>query len=239
MTKAQASIPRQQWESNLKAEAAFWSNWLGEGVAKSNNAIADDFHFRTRPHADMRLKDMFAPYLRPSCPPGSKARILDVGAGPLTWFPREWKTRDYVITPIDPLADEYDKMLGAYNITPQFRTIKGEAETLDAQFPPDSFHLVFCRNALEEFYDPLGGIRQMLKVVQPNCCVMFIQEDYRSDDQKSRGPWTLEESNADLYLNLHNDKIDLAMEFADVATVRAQRSWHWPWVLGAFKKETI
>jgi SAM-dependent methyltransferase len=180
MTKTSPTIPRPQWESNLKAEAAYWANWLTEGVAKTNKQIEDDFFFRTRPDADVRLKEIFAPYLRPPCPPGSKARILDVGAGPLTAFPREWKTRDFKVTPIDPLADEFDKMLAAKNIIPQFRTIKGEAESLDAQFPADSFHLVFCRNALEQFHDPLAGIRQMLKVVMPDCWVIFLQEDYRT-----------------------------------------------------------
>src|SRR5207247_626222 len=86
-----------------------------------------------------------------------------------------------------------DKDLAAANVTPQFRTVRGEAETLVDQFPPEHFHLVFCRNALEQCYDPLEAIRQMLTVVRPGCWVLLQQDDIRSDTERARGPWTLEE----------------------------------------------
>ena len=233
------TMPRPAWQENLRGEAAFWDNWLRNAVAAGDKAILEDFKWRTTRRCDVREKDMFAPYLRPACPPGTQARILDVGAGPLTWFPRKWFTRDYKVVPIDPLADEFDAMLAANKITPPVKTIKGEAEKLTVQFEPESFHLVFCRNAFEQFYDPITALRQMLTVVKDNCWVILIQEDYRSEDQQKRGPWTIEEQDADLYLNAIDGKIDLGMEFADVATLRTSRSWHWPWVLGAFKKETL
>ena len=232
-------IDRTQWQKNLSAEAASWERWLDVALAKTDQRITDDFEWRTGKACDVRDKDMFAPYLRPVCPPGSEARILDVGAGPLTWSPRKWPTRDFKVTAIDPLASEFDRMLAARNITPPVRTQPGEAETLLEQFAPDSFHLVLCRNSLEQFYDPMGALKQMLAVVQTGAWVILLQEDPRDEEQKARGPWTLSESDADLYLHVGGDRVDLGMELADVATVRAFRSWHWPWVLGALKKETL
>src|SRR5690349_148287 len=122
------TLSREQWEQNLTAEAAASERWLDVARAGSDKRIADDFAWRTGQACDVRDKEMFAPYLRPVCPPGTQARILDVGAGPLTYFPRKWFTRDYSVTAIDPLADEFDRMLAARNITPPVRTVRGEAE---------------------------------------------------------------------------------------------------------------
>lgn len=237
-------IERGQWQQNLKSEAAAWERWLDTAAAGTDKRIADDFAWRTGPKCDVRDKEIFAPYLRPVCPPGTEARILDVGAGPLTWFPRKWFTRDYKVTAIDPLAGEFDRMLAARNITPPVRTIAGEAETLVEQFGPESFHLVFCRNALEQCHNPMQALKQMLAVAKPNSWVILLQEDPRDDEEKARCPWTLMERDADLYLNIGGsggggERVDLGMEFSDVATVRAFKSWHWPWVLGALKKETV
>ena len=234
------TIPRGAWQENLRGEADHWRQWIQAAAWHADKAVMEDFKWRTTRRCDVREKDMFAPYLRPACPPGTQARILDVGAGPLTWFPRKWFTRDYNVVPLDPLADEFDAMLAEANITPPVKTIKGEAEKLTEQFEPESFHLVFCRNAFEQFYDPMTALRQMLAVVKENCWVILIQEDYRADEQQKRGPWTIEEQDADLIMNAPDGgKIDLGMEFADVATLRTSRSWHWPWVLGAFKKEAL
>jgi SAM-dependent methyltransferase len=239
MDRKHAILSREQWQANLAAEARHWETWLRDAGTRANEDAAADLQWRTSTDCDVKQREMFEPYLRPACPPGSQARILDVGAGPLTWFPRKWFTRDFTVTPIDPLAGEFDAMLQRADITPHFRTIKGEAETLSQQFAEDRFHMVFCRNALEQFRDPLTAIGEMLKVVKPGCWVILLQEDQRTDDQSARGPWTIEEADADLFLNVGNERVDLGMEFADVATVRAFRSWHWPWVFGGLKKETL
>jgi len=239
MMKNPSTLDRAQWQENQRAEAAYWSEWLRQAMTGANKEFADDYRWRTGPVCDVREKDMFVPFLRPVCPPGSKVRILDVGAGPLTWFPRKWFTRDFQVTAVDPLADEFDKMFATMGTFPQVHTIKGEAEKLLEQFEPESFDMVFCRNALEQFYDPVEAMRQMLAVVKQKCAVVLIQEGYRSDEEKSRGPWTIDEDNADVFMDTPEGKLDLGLIFADVATLRTYKSWHWPWVLAGFRKEPI
>ena len=232
--------PREQWQRTLRDEAAAWRQWLDAARAGADKDILADFTWRIGPRADVRDKDIYAPFLRPSCPPGSDARILDVGSGPLTFFPRQWFTRNYIVTPVDPLADEYDRMLADAGVVPQFRTVKGEAETLLDQFGPDSFHCVFARNALEQFYDPLEAVRQMLAVVRPGSWVLLQQEGYRTPEEQARSPWTMEENADDVFLtSADGGRVDLGMAFADVATLRVIRSWHWPWILAGLKKEPL
>ena len=245
-TKPTMRLDRARWEANLRpAEVAAWATWLDVAREGADKDVLDDFSWRIGQRADVRDKDMYAPYLRGACPPGSDAHVLDVGAGPLTFFPRSWFTRNYRVTPVDPLAGEYDKLLAAHRYEPQFRTIPGEAETLVEQFGADQFHLVFCRNALEQCYDPMEAIRQMLAVVKPGCWVLLQQEGYRGEEELPRTPWSLEEDDNDLFLVARDggggtdsgERVDLGMAFADVATLRVSRSWHWPWLLAGLKKE--
>jgi SAM-dependent methyltransferase len=182
------TMPRERWQRNLRDESAGWDRWFEQVRAGTDKDVMSDYTWRIGPRADVRDKEIYAPFLRPVAPPGTEAKILDVGAGPLTYFPRQWFTRDYSITPIDPLADEFDRMLKQAGLDPQYRTIKGEAETLLDQFGPDSFHCVFARNALEQFYDPLEAIRQMLAVVRPGAWVLLQQEGYRTPEEQARLP---------------------------------------------------
>jgi SAM-dependent methyltransferase len=230
------TIPRPQWEANLRAESAAWKQWIAAAAAGADQDVASDLAMRTNGPADLKDRELYAPFLRPLCPPGSEVRILDVGAGPLTWFPRTWVTRKILITPIDPLAGDYDALLTASNITPNFRTIVGEAETIAQQFPVDHFHLVFCRNTLEQCYDPRKAIEQMLQVVKPGGCVLLQQEGQRTDEEQARGPWKLEQVDEDPHLLLDGNDIDLSIEFAQVAMARVEKSWHWPWLLATLKK---
>src|SRR5205085_1387769 len=107
MDATMPTIPRPQWTANQAAEAEFWSEWLRAGATNADKAAAADLQLRTTDVCDVSDREMVAPYLRPACPPGSQVRILDVGAGPLTWCPRKWLSRDLAVTPIDPLAGEF------------------------------------------------------------------------------------------------------------------------------------
>jgi SAM-dependent methyltransferase len=232
--------PRERWQAHLRDETAAWARWFELARAGTDKEVMSDYLWRIGPRADVRDREIYAPFLRPLCPPGSEARILDVGAGPLTYFPRQWFTRNYSITPVDPLADEFDRMLAAYPLEPHFHTIKGEAETLLEQFGPESYHCVFTRNALEQFRDPFEAIRQMLAVVKPGGWVLLQQEGYRTPEEQPRCPWQMEENADDVFLNAPGGgRLDLGMEFADIATLRVIRSWHWPWILAGFKKEPL
>ena len=234
------TTPRERWQRNLRDESVAWQRWFELAKAGTDKDVLADYTWRIGPRANVRDKEIYAPFLRPVAPPGTEAKILDVGAGPLTYFPRQWFTRQYSITPIDPLADEFDRMLKEAGLDPQYRTVKGEAETVLNRFGPDSFHCVFARNSLEQFHDPLDAIRQLLAVVKPGGWVLLQQEGYRTADEQPRCPWQMEENADDVFLNSPDGgRLDLGMEFADIATLRVIRSWHWPWILTGLKKEPL
>jgi SAM-dependent methyltransferase len=230
------SISLEQWEANLNdefADACKWFTAAGNGETEPREDIA----WRLNPAADFSQREYIGEYLRPNAPPGAAVSILDVGAGPMTFLPKAWVTRTVRITAIDPLAERYGEILRAGSLAAPVPTLPGKAETLRDTFAENHFDAVFTRNAFEQFQDPLLGLRQMLAVVKPGRWVLVLQEGMRDDAQQRRGPWVLREEDDELLMSIGDGKsIDLRDELGDTADVRVTRSWHWPWLLAAFRK---
>jgi SAM-dependent methyltransferase len=154
------------WESAKAPEVRWWGRWL----ATKGLRWPDDYHPRLDP--EQPLEDHIIKHL--SAPPGSTVSILDVGAGPLTKLGKRWNGRTVQISAVDPLADEYSRLLSDADITPPIQTQPGEVERLTELFPKNYFDLANMQNALDHSHDPLLGIRQMLEVVKPGCYVVLL-----------------------------------------------------------------
>ena len=81
--------------------------------------------------------------------PDHEIRILDVGAGPLTYLGKHLPGRTLTIVAADALAPHYDRLLAKHRVTPLVRTIAAEAERLTDVFPENSFDLVNARNCID------------------------------------------------------------------------------------------
>jgi SAM-dependent methyltransferase len=230
------NISPEQWKANLESELAAARDWLA-AAGNGDAAARDDLAWRLDPNADFARKQYLGEHLRLHAPPGASVSILDVGAGPMTFVPKAWVTRTIRITAVDPLAERYSAILREANRVAPVPTIPAKAETLRESFADDDFDAVFARNAFEQFEDPLLALRQMLAVVKPGHWVLVLQEGVRDEAQQRRGPWVLREEDDELLMSMGDGKsIDLRDELGDAADVRVTRSWHWPWLMAAFKK---
>ena len=95
--------------------------------------------------------------------------VLDVGSGPVSVLGRDPRAE---LVQADPLAAEYAAMLEAVGIGPPGRLVAVEGERLVEEFGPESFDLVYSRNALDHTADPLEVLRQMCSVVRRGCWVV-------------------------------------------------------------------
>lgn len=144
----------------LQTEVHFWAGWFDLPEA--------DVARRLRPEIDdpvvldclARLGD-------------GQARVLDVGAGPLSTLGTLAHGRQVHLTAVDPLADDYDALLARAGVTPLVRTQRCTGEELPANFAPGSFDLAFAENALDHAVDPLAVIRNMVAVVRPGGYVIL------------------------------------------------------------------
>jgi SAM-dependent methyltransferase len=179
---------RERWARAISYESNFWDDWL------ATRAFGNEEEYRARLDRELPVQDpVLAEQL--AALPQDEISILDVGAGPLTTLGRTLPDKRLEITAIDPLADEYDKILAGAGVDPPVRTQRGEGEKLFDRFEPGSFDVAFSANALDHSYDPLLVIANMVEVVRPGG---FVLLRHRRNEAESKD-----------YLGLHQWNFDL------------------------------
>jgi SAM-dependent methyltransferase len=160
---------REKWLENLEKEEGGDSFELVGFRRYLEEKKGDEFRFRMDPNSPLQslIKDVV------DAPPGATVRLLDVGAGPLTCLGKVWADRTVEVTPVDPLADHYKRILGECGLTPPVFTQKADAERLTEAVPQQYFDLACSRNALDHSYDPFEAIREMLKAIKPDGSVLI------------------------------------------------------------------
>lgn len=169
MTSAEAeqapAAARTTWEANVGEELGYWQNillgvhprkdWVDIARRYLTSTISiseDDF----TPMAD--FIEMF---------PEKLIEIANVGCGPAVPLAVAHPSRHLRMTLIDPLAGPYTKLLEecGYKSHPVIYPI--EVENLDRDLPDNHFHIAWSRNALDHSWDPLRGIRNMIRITRP------------------------------------------------------------------------
>ena len=167
------------WTDALSDEIAFWR----QIIATQGGAWPDSWRKNLTP--GRQLEAQFRALI--DAAPGATVRILDVGAGPVTPLAVEWEERTVITSAVDPLADEYNRLLEQYGVRPLVRTQFGEAERLDQLFPENTFDLVYASNCLDHSYDPIEAIRQMVAVAKRGCYVMLEHATNEAEFMKYQG----------------------------------------------------
>jgi SAM-dependent methyltransferase len=148
--------PKLRWKTGKGFETRFWDYWLrtkgAQWPADYRNRLDPDFP--VQPRVDALL------------PAERDIHILDVGAGPLTIVGKKARGKLLKITAVDPLADEYDKLLRKHAVEPIVRTQRLEAEMLTTRFSKNAFDFCYARNCLDHAYDPEQAVLQMIDVVK-------------------------------------------------------------------------
>jgi SAM-dependent methyltransferase len=152
---------RTDWSSALPQEMQFWEWAIKDG---GKNWKTEDWNARTDPNRELEneLKELIP------APEGAHVKILDVGSGPLTRFGKKWLGRSVEIVPVDPLAEDYNKLFARLCFKPLVAPIFAHGEKLLDCFPRDHFDLAYASNSLDHSYDPLKAIEEMIAVTKPS-----------------------------------------------------------------------
>ncbi|MCH7792237.1 MAG: methyltransferase domain-containing protein [Planctomycetes bacterium] len=176
---SRAARQRRGWDAGLSGENEFWTRWLqGRGLTESED-------YRRRIDATTEILEHLKPLIE--APVGSRVDVLDVGAGPLTAVGAVWPGCELRVTAVDPLAVQYNQSLDRLGIIPPVRTQFGEAEHLLDQFQPESFDLVYSRNALDHSYDPMLGVSNMFALARVGGVVRLEHSVNEGRNQRYRG----------------------------------------------------
>jgi hypothetical protein len=174
---ARHTSSRDLWRRRRSSEADFWRDWVQTGGSWWPEERAE----RLAP--DSRLAGRIARLV--DRVPQTEVSILDVGAGPLTSLGKHHPTKRLSITPVDPLAPKYDRMLDEAGIVPPARTIDCAGEEVADRFGPDAFSIAYARNALDHSADPLRVIRAMIEVARD--FVLLEHERNEAEHQRYHG----------------------------------------------------
>lgn len=184
------------WKRGLPSEIVFWEEYLATR-GKSCNA-EEEFAFRTSP--DSTLQPWLLRWIER--PMGSALRVLDVGAGPLTWVGKTCSSHTIQIEAIDPLADVYDRMIGRHGITPPVRTKRGDGEDIVGRFGREVFDMTFARNCLDHAYDAIKAVTGIVEVTRPGGIVCLWHKEDEAELMRYQGlhQWNFRSENGDLLL---------------------------------------
>jgi SAM-dependent methyltransferase len=214
------------WRDQLHTEVAFWDRWL----TSRGEASPWDYERRLDPAFALQEPTILE-FLDRTAPP--RGRILDVGAGPLTWLGRTHPTTALEVVAVDPLAAEYDDLLARHGIEPPVRTRAVRGEELLDHFPPASFDVAFARNALDHAADPLAIVRAMTAVTRLGGIVVLrhLEREAERERYEELHQWNLEARNGALHLWSRRER-------HLVAGFRAHREEREgvPWVVAALER---
>jgi SAM-dependent methyltransferase len=219
------------WRRGLPLEVEFWENYISTGGGE----FPGEYQERLDPNAEIRDPLILAAVRRSGSDP---VRILDVGAGPLTALgkrdPQDFARRIEIVA-IDPLAEEYRRMLRRYGVTPPVLTEACRGEDLDVRFARDTFDIAYARNALDHSLDPMKVIENMVAVVRPGGTIVL--RHYRREAEEMSyeqlHQWNFDVEEGRLLLWSKRDTYDVTGQLEHKATVLARLhagSYHADWV---------
>ncbi len=198
------------WQNALPSEVGFWEDYL-KSHGKSCHAEAE-FQFRTDPQSAMQ------PWLCEllEYPAGAHVKVLDVGAGPLTWVGKKWPGRTVEITAIDPLADAYNQIMQQHGITPPVRTQKGDGEEVVKMFGRDCFELTFARNCLDHSYDARLAVTSMIEATKPGGIIFLWHAEDEAEALRYDGlhQWNFRLKDGELLVWNGNRVLNVNQSFA-------------------------
>jgi SAM-dependent methyltransferase len=203
------------WKANLPSEVAFWDKW----IENKGGMYSNDFKKCIDP--DLELQPEISLFVT-----SEQTKLLDVGAGPLTVLGKKWKGRKLNITAVDPLGDEYARLLKKYNVTPIVQTQQLCAEQLTEMFQPNFFDISHAANCLDHSYDPVLAIEQMLMVTREGGVVILRHEFNEGSNELYRGlhQWNFNERNGDFVVSAPaRPETNISRLLADRAVVSISR----------------
>jgi SAM-dependent methyltransferase len=204
--------PKRAWSADIAKEVGFWERWM----ASRGSEWPEEYRARFDPETPLRVKEHLE-----GCT-ADPIEILDVGAGPVTNLGYRWDGHTVRITAVDPLADSYDRLMEKYGATPPVRTTWCQGERLTDRFRADSFDLVHASNSLDNGYDPLRSIEEMLRVAKPGRYVLLrhILNDAEGEGYSSVHQWNFCERAGAFTIWSKSTTIDASRALAPYAQIR-------------------
>ncbi len=205
-----------KWRSSINAEIAFWDRYFASGGLQWK----DRYHERLNPNWPLQARPKSCLNEVVGTP-----KILDVGAGPLTYLGKQIEGKPLDIIAIDPLAKQYNKILSNYGISPVVRTITGDGEKVHKMFSPSTFDLVFARNCIDHSYNPEKAILNMLEVTKPGAYVLLEHRPNEAITENYQGlhQWNFScDENGDFIIGSKMEELNFSLKYRGICNISTE-----------------
>jgi SAM-dependent methyltransferase len=195
---------RLWWKARKRRETTFWRAWLAG--APGTEEWASDREARLNP--DTEVGD---PVVRAELEriPHERITILDVGAGPITKLGYRYPGKTLAITAVDPLADEYDRLLAEAGLDPPVRTTRVAGEDVLVHFGSSTFDVACATNSLDHSADPFRIISNMVDVVRRGGVVLLRHKRNEGESARYEGLHQWNFDVVDEKLTLWNNAVEI------------------------------
>jgi SAM-dependent methyltransferase len=214
---------RRLWRSRLPEEVAFWDTWLRD---RGEPHYGWDYDARVDPASPLDEPIVVGLLDRVA---SRTVAILDVGAGPLTSLGKVSPGRTLEITPVDPLAKDYDVLLARHGIEAPVPTLPCQGERLNKRLGTERFDIAYARNSLDHGVDPPGIIESMVRAVKPGGFVVLRHLANEGEGEYYVGlhQWNFDADGSDLVVWNERERTSMSARLAGRAAVRAEREDVW------------
>ncbi|MBP7554803.1 MAG: hypothetical protein KA821_00965 [Chitinophagaceae bacterium] len=205
---------QHQWKHCLEIEEKFWKEW----IRTRGLDWKDDFEKRVDPYftSDILIADLIDKSV-------SHPRVLDVGSGPLSIFPKVlYDGRPVELYAIDALAGIYNRELTINGIAPLVKTMEGYAETLEDIYNAEQFDLIYVRNSLDHTCNPFLSIESMIHILKPQSRIFMAHRKNLGKLENYMGAalWNITEDNNNLIVWGKGRSVNLTIELETYAYVK-------------------
>jgi hypothetical protein len=221
--------------TGLRGELRWWRGYIERG----GGDWPEDLHQRLDPDAPL-AEPLIADRLERF--EGGPVRVLDVGAGPISSLGKTHGDLRLEITAVDPLGEEYSRLLADAGIEPVIPTLTCRGEDVARRFGAGAFEVAYSRNALDHSADPVAAVRAMVGTVVPQGFVAL--RHYRNEAENSSyvqlHNWNFDVEAGSLFIWGPYGRYDLSAELADEVTVRCwleEGSGPTPWVCAILDRD--
>ena len=205
----QTSLPNMDidsWRERSAEEVNFWENW----IFTERSRWPQEYKRRTDPTTPMAKEvENFLDGL--GLPADRTVKILDIGAGPLSFIGTNSEKYTIDLTVVDPLAEEYNRLLDQKNVTGVPRPERGYFETATTQFGAEAFDLVWSRNSLDHALDPVLGLFNLLNVcrIGGGLLLSFHPNEAEGGNYAGLHQWNLDYRDGEVVLSQKDRMVSL------------------------------
>lgn len=214
---------RLWWRARARSEVEFWRAWLTG--APGTEQWAADRESRLDPEAEIR-----DPVLRAELEanPATELSILDVGAGPLTSVGYRFPGKRITLVAVDPLAEEYDRLLRDARLEPPVSTRPVAGEDILARFGRGSFDIAYAVNSLDHSADAAAIVSNMVDVVRDGGVVVLRHKRNEGESARYGGlhQWNFDVADGNLVVWDAARRVDLTRALAARADTAAWLEGH-------------